>query len=114
SPIIPFGIADFSSGIFPLPEAINGAGQIVGSYQDNIGFFHGFLMSGGSGVVTTIDVPGAASLRGINDSGEIVGNFGRPFLLSGGRFTEISVPGVDLIEAEGINNLGQIVGSFFD
>ncbi len=79
---------------------------------------------------TTIDVPGAtsnapggfprggASANGINNAGQIVGNFwdetgiARGFLYSGGVFTTIDVPGATSwgTVASGINNLGQIVG----
>jgi probable HAF family extracellular repeat protein len=50
----------------------NDVGQIVGLYQDGV---HGFLLS--DGVYTLLAVPGAEATRpvGINNSGQIVGNY---------------------------------------
>ena len=72
---------------------------------------------------TTIDVLDASSTEayGINNAGQIVGNFndatGRHgFLATGGSFTTIDVPGnnIALTDARGINATGQIVGYFRD
>src|SRR5205807_2071396 len=53
---------------------INGAGQIVGRYQDDNLKDHGFLYSGGSYI--TIDDPLAPTEAfGINDKGQIVGRY---------------------------------------
>ena len=81
--------------------------------------FHGFLLSGG--IYTTIDPPGSTRTiaSGINDSGQIVGNFndaadvGHGFLLSEGSYTTIDVPGSVATSVSGINASGQVVGSFF-
>ncbi len=66
---------------------------------------------------TTIDVPGAVETNafGINNSGQIVGEFtassrAHGFLLSGGAFTTIDVPGAINTQAFGINDSGQIAG----
>jgi probable HAF family extracellular repeat protein len=69
---------------------------------------------------TTIEVPGArlTTANGINDRGQIVGDFtvgasaAHGFLRSNGVFTTIDVPGADTTRAQGINNLGQIVGTY--
>ncbi|MGY8665927.1 HYR domain-containing protein [Bradyrhizobium sp. UFLA05-109] len=57
-------------------------------------------------------LPGV-SLTGINDSGQVVGNY-PSFLYSNGVYTtlkaETSDPSVSFTEANNINNLGQIVG----
>jgi probable HAF family extracellular repeat protein len=55
---------------------INGAGQIVGTFEDAGGKEHGFLRTA-SGTFTTIDRPGATSTGawGINDAGQIMGFF---------------------------------------
>src|SRR6516164_3084931 len=71
---------------------------------------------------TTIDPPGALSTEanGINDSGQIVGDFWDGlnlhgfFLDVGGSFTTIDPPGATLTRPTGINNSGQIVGEFTD
>jgi probable HAF family extracellular repeat protein len=66
-------------------------------------------------------VPGALNTdpKGLNDSGQIVGNFtsggtDHGFLYSNGVFSQIDVPGAVETEAWGINNSGQIVGFFSD
>lgn len=69
---------------------------------------------------TTLDVPGATATRvwGINDAGQIVGDFSNAtgthgFLDTGGVFTTLDVPGVtSFTRAAGINETGQIVGIF--
>jgi probable HAF family extracellular repeat protein len=71
---------------------------------------------------TTIDVPGAVGgtvARGINNRGQIVGDFydgtgSHGFLKDGRTFTRIDVPGATGTAAYGINNRGQIVGWFYD
>jgi hypothetical protein len=65
---------------FQVPGAIstqalgvNGLGQIVGDFVDNMGVMHGFLDSGG--VFTTLDPTGstATTINGISNSGTVVG-----------------------------------------
>jgi probable HAF family extracellular repeat protein len=76
----------------------------------------GFIYS--NGTYTTFNVPGAdvTYLRGINNSGEIVGEYylgaaQQAFLFNSGQFTNITPPSSDGSYAFGINNSGQIVGS---
>ena len=95
---------------------INDSGQFVGNLVGSFG--GGFLYSGGP---TLIDVPGATGTEafGINNAGQIVGEFQdasgfHGFLDSGGSFTTIDVPGATTTAASGINNNGQIVGYFVD
>ena len=67
---------------------------------------------------STIDFPGASFTVafGINNRGEIVGNYGfadgtgHGFLLDKGNFRTIDFPGA-FTQASGINNRGQIVGA---
>ena len=72
----------------------------------------------GGYVFTTIAVPGSGGTipRGINDSGEIVGNDGlnHGFIYSGGAFTYLNVPGANAGSTRvfGVNNLGDVVGSY--
>src|SRR6516164_5589711 len=84
------------SMILPLTAAL-----VVSCSADAADFTpgtHGFLYSGGS--FTQIDVPGAdiPNARGINNAGQIVGDFynskdprltNHGFLYSGGSFTQI-------------------------
>src|SRR5438105_11076391 len=95
---------------------VNGAGDIVGQYEDTSNNFHGFLLSGG--VYTTIDYPGtqSTSANGINDVGQIVGstfplNVGFLYDVNSQTFTQIKYPANGSITvAFGINNGGTIVG----
>jgi probable HAF family extracellular repeat protein len=67
---------------------------------------------------TTLDVPGASQTfgRGINDTGQVVGQFfngaSHGFRLSQGTFTPIDFPGATVTVAHGINKAGQMVGIF--
>src|SRR5258708_13723518 len=65
-------------------EGLNNKDEIVGYFYDSSSFRHGFLDSGG--VFSTIDIPASftdplspttqtTQAWGINDSGQIVGNF---------------------------------------
>jgi probable HAF family extracellular repeat protein len=91
----------------------------TGRFDNGTGI-HGFLDIGGS--FTQIDVPGATETEalGINNTGQIVGQFlDRIFLFHGfldtsGSFTQIDVPGAIQTSAFGINDAGQIVGVFND
>jgi probable HAF family extracellular repeat protein len=85
--------ADRMNGESTSPFGINAAGDIVGAFA-----IHGFLYRGGT--FTTIDVPGAFSTDadGINNAGQIVGNYRdaagtHGFLYHDGSFTTIDVPG---------------------
>ena len=78
----------------------------------------GFVRAGTVFSYTTIDVPGELSTNawGINDAGEIVGQFENAsdqgsFLYAGGVFTTIDVPGMASPFAYGINDRGQVVFS---
>jgi probable HAF family extracellular repeat protein len=77
-------------------------------------------MPGSSALTLTfgmIDFPGqsATNVYGVNDKGEIVGEYGptfaNSFYLKGTKFTEIAYPGAVWTEAEAVNDAGVIVGS---
>src|SRR6266849_3584791 len=79
----------------------------------------------GGPTFTTIDFPGASSTLavGINDQGDIVGDYFlqgsgssnvHGYLLRGGVFTSISFPNADATIAQGINKNGDIVGWYVD
>jgi len=72
---------------------------------------------------TTIDVPfasGSSHAFGINDFGQIVGEYGgaggsHGYLYSGGTYVTLDDPLATVgTTAYDINNLGQIVGSYFN
>ena len=85
---------------------------------------HGFIWS--NGTFTTFSVPGdgpgfGTRAFGINDFGEVVGDYGtgqvpfHGFLRSStGDFTTFDVPGVVQTTGEGINNAGTIVGFYIE
>ena len=70
--------------------------------------------------LSTIEVPNARSTTvfGINNKGELVGNFvdatgvSRGFLLRSGTFTTIDHPGAGRTAARGINDAGDVVGNW--
>jgi uncharacterized membrane protein len=128
----------FSSFDFPVQDTdftdaethfsgINNSGQIVG-YIDaflpphNCCEQHGFVFE--RGVFTQIDVPFPGVLgtlaTGINDQGQIVGNYldskgeGHGFILDRGVFSSVDVPfpGAHDTNTSGINNRGEIVGTY--
>jgi probable HAF family extracellular repeat protein len=84
----------------------------------------GFFYSGGS--FTNFSFPGSVDTAafGINNSGQIVGQYDtglgpsligeKGFLYSGGSYTSLSVPGAIDTRAFGINDTGQIVGTYRD
>lgn len=120
-----FFYANGSISVSPYPStdyiqsaggASNG-GSVVGSYRtDNaIAPYHGFVYS--NGVYTTLDDPtvnpgatwpSGTQLRGVNDSGAIVGN---SFVYENGVFTNIDDPSAQYTNPASINNQGQIVGT---
>jgi probable HAF family extracellular repeat protein len=103
---------------FNYALGINDSGQIVGVVEVfvyDIWYVSSYLQDNGS--VTRLDVPGSGEtdVRGINNSGQIVGlYFGdagyHSFLLDHGRYTMVRLP----TGLTGINASGQIVGSYED
>src|SRR5581483_1246997 len=105
--------------------AINNAGAIIGTFNDDggpTGFrVHGFLLSGVA--VAQIDAPGAVEtyVVAMNDSGEVLGysypdNSGRDatyFLYDRGRYTIISPPALYAgAQFYAIDNSGQVAGYY--
>jgi probable HAF family extracellular repeat protein len=107
-------------------ETINNAGQIVGSYQDSGGAFHGFLLSNGQ--YTILDDTNAGTganqgtqATGLNNNGQIVGDYidasgvEHGFVLQGGTYKTLDGPtGAQKINLDSINDNGQIVGNYTD
>ena len=104
---------------------INDRGQIAGVYSQNTGRVgddpnrRGFLLDHGR--LIRIDAPRAVYTQGfgLNDLGQVVGEFQDPdglhaFRWDRGRFTTLDFPGAVATSALGINNRGQIVGIYFD
>jgi uncharacterized membrane protein len=109
-----------SSTTTSIATGINGAGLIVGVYQDLSGVLRGFSNNGGT--FSNVDFPGASGTQaiGVNDAGQIVGdyfdaaNLEHGFVSSGGTFTTIDFPGATGTAAAGINAAGDIVGGWSD
>src|SRR6516162_887082 len=74
----------------------------------------------GGNFATLAEPSGTTIAFGINDAGQIVGEFedanghGHGFLYSGGAFTNFDFPSATDTFAFGINNAGQIVGQYVD
>jgi hypothetical protein len=112
---------DYPSAAGTLPNDLNQAGMIVGSYLDGSNTSHGFSFNRGS--FTAINAPGATFTiaKGINREGVIVGSFGTStsssssthgFILRHGSFTQVDVPDASNTWVTGINDSGTISGYY--
>lgn len=102
---------DDPKGVYTVCRGINSSSQVVGNYYDSSGYPHGFLFSGGG----FTDIPGPAGsvvneATGINDAGDIVGDFFNPsngnfhgFILKGGVYRDLPVSGAYNTFGGGIN-----------
>lgn len=95
--------------------SINNSGTIVGDAYDTVRYAFTYT----NGVVTNISEAsghlGKSYAYGINDLGQVVGNFGigndeHAFLYSYGIMTDLDTMNTTWSTAEDINNYGQIVG----
>lgn len=108
------------------PNAINGRGQIVGTYSTLTKLNHAFPVRGylwDRGELTLIDFPGAVHTvpNDIDNRGRIVGEYvdqagsGHGFVReTDGSFRTLDVPGAVSSSIQSINERGQIVGAYFD
>jgi hypothetical protein len=104
------------------PLGVNDSGEIVGTYEDGSGVFHGFELSGAR--LTALNVPFAGAVEtdteGLNNSGEIVGAWTdsggntHGLTLIGGNYASFDYPGGYFTYAEGVNSAGEIVGYYID
>jgi DNA-binding winged helix-turn-helix (wHTH) protein len=118
----------FSFFTFPGSEAtttrdINNHSQITGSFLDNGGFEHGFMVLNGNFQQIDVPFPNRGTVgTGINNNkpGDMVGFFRDPktglsvsFLRQrNGTFTKFTFPGSVTTEASGINVYSIIVGTY--
>jgi uncharacterized membrane protein len=100
---------------------VNNHGWIVGDYFVNdLNGGHGYVAVNGE--FRPLNFPDASETAalGINDSGEIVGDYINPggdqhgFRLKDGHFTKIDFPRASGTVANSINNAGEIGGFYFD
>ena len=99
-------------------DAINAAGQIVGSARTADGPLHAALWEGGR--VTDLGILPGGSIsfaRDINDAGQVVGTADaadghyHAVLWEGGRITDLgTLPGGTVSYAHAVNAAGQVVG----
>lgn len=111
---------DFPSARVTAALGINANGDVVGTYVDQNGKNHGFLLTAGQ--YMSIDPPGSlfTEARGIGANGNIVGDYiasdgnFHGFFLGPEGFKDISVAGhLNTIPVK-INSEGVIVGCFHD
>ena len=101
-----------------VANAINDRGEIVGIFQSAVPGEHSFLLK--AGVFQQLTYPNSkeTAAQGINENGQVVGNFpdangthGFVYLENVGVFTPpLDCPGASGTVLRGINNEGQIVG----
>jgi hypothetical protein len=96
--------------------AMSPTGALLGFVMDAASRNHGVLMEGG--VVTLIDVPGAAFgtlPQGLTDDGTVVGQaFPNGFTYRAGVFTTLTYPGATRTQPFGVRGDGVIYGRFVD
>lgn len=105
-------------GSLSIARSINDSGQIVGVSDISSSAYHPFLYSGGH--MTDLNTfVGSSEAFGINNNGQVVGEWhnnypgvgGRAFLISGASSSSLGTFGGLQSSANAINNNGQIVGS---
>jgi probable HAF family extracellular repeat protein len=103
---------------------INDQGDVVGYFNDDFGFPHGFLLSH-KGVLTQLNFPGAGdtAAQGINASGTVVGWFDdydaygnfiaeHGFVWKNGSFSQVDYPGSGDTSVYAINDFGAMLSTW--
>ena len=137
--VVHFVSFDVPGSTYTQGVAINDFGEVAGVYEDGSGILHSFLRRA-NGAIVTFDPPGAGTgdnsgavsvTTGINDRGDIVGNYfdsGTPFAgthgfvrWAGGNFTTIDDPDARssptspiFTVTSGISDTGAMVGGYSD
>ena len=118
-----FSFFTFPGSVSTTTRDINNHSQITGSFVDNGGFEHGFMVLNGNFQQIDVPFPNNGTLgAGINNNnpGDMVGFFRDPntslsvsFLRQrNGTFTKFTFPGSVTTEASGINVNSIIVGTY--
>jgi uncharacterized membrane protein len=95
-------------------SGINNTGQIVGSFEDRIGNFAGFILA--RGTFSLLTGPDGVSLfpSAINNAGVVAGHYfdegPHGFIWDRSTLTRLDVPGAFATSALGINDRGMVTG----
>jgi hypothetical protein len=104
----------FPGSTATFADGINNANQIVGRYQMDGTGDEGFGFIYSNGTYTSFPLPSPANygyVRGISDSGVVVGD--QPaFYLTNGSLTTIQFPGSTATDVDGITEGGTIFGTY--
>ncbi|MGA2131340.1 MAG: hypothetical protein ABSH50_03420 [Bryobacteraceae bacterium] len=128
-------IFSVDSSTTTLCSGINDSGTAVGYYVDSSGVSHGFARTS-SGIITTIDAPGASTtpgsapctgttagtiVIGINNAGSVSGHYWdtsyneHGFIISSnGKFIPVNYPGAYQTSGGGLNDHDVMVGHYDD
>lgn len=115
-----FVTIDYPGAVETAAHAINMFGQVVGTYSEGDGLYHGFLYHNGS--FEPFDFPGAVRTFpvSINELGHVVGWYRLPdepgidhgFVWQDGDFTTLDFPGSSYTLLSHITNWGHITGIY--
>jgi hypothetical protein len=120
-PVYSFVTINFPGAVDTFAQAVNNAGQTVGSFNDAVNVSHGFVRDS-AGTFASFDFPGARSTfaADINAAGQVVGtytdsaNATHSYLRSSGAYSTLTYPGAFATAATGIDTAGQVVGYYLD
>ena len=111
------------TGNLTQPQKINDTNDIVGSYFDSNGAYHGFLRFSNGNFSTSIvdpnDTCNYTAGRGINNSRLVCGEYyygdcttDHGYFLMHNRFSQFDVPGALSTAVLGVNNVADFAGGF--
>jgi uncharacterized membrane protein len=120
-----FKPANVPGAVHTEPAGINNQGEMVGTYYDSSGGYHGYILKGKNW--TPLNDPNGTntSAQGINYNGAILvagyylnsvgADVGFLYSAKTGTFTDIKGPtGAVAAQALGVNDKGEIVGAYWD
>jgi len=106
-------------GEFTFVQGISDTHLVVGYAKPNSPCTNSFLYDNGAFVPIAVpEFPGCTEAHGVNNRGEVVGNYGfagilpHAFFLSEGTYTTIDGPSGFFTQARGISDTGLVTGSY--